>query len=79
MKCYHENFVSIFNPDNPHGCAYCPDCGKRPLSVEECAYSIVKPGWDNLSKAIAKDLLDTCPEPNCDYCKQLRREYPDIY
>jgi hypothetical protein len=55
-KCYHYNFVSIFNSDR--GCAYCPDCGKAPLSVNECGTIILKPGFDKLAESIAKDIIN---------------------
>lgn len=55
MKCYHYNFVSIFN--SPYGYAYCPDCGKGPLSVHECGAAIMRPGLQAAALAIARDLL----------------------
>ena len=53
--CYHPNYVSIFTSDR--GCAYCPDCGKQPLSVNEIGCGILQPGFDKLAESLAKDLL----------------------
>lgn len=74
MKCHHLNFVSIFNSER--GCAYCPDCGKSPLSAYDCGIAILAPGFDKCAESIAKELLSTCPDPACDECKELRSKYP---
>lgn len=60
--CWHINFVSIFNSDRGH--AYCPDCGKEPLSYKDCAMSIMLPAQAKIAESMAKDLYkDIMAEP----------------
>lgn len=73
-KCYHPNFVDIFNSNR--GCAYCPDCGKSPLSVYDIGIGILQPGFDAIALSLAKDILATCPKPKCKHCKKIRKDYP---
>ena len=70
-KCYHINFVSKFN--SIYGYAYCPDCGKIPLSFRELCLSILKPGTNAIIKSIAQDILKNCPDPNCKICQDVIR------
>ncbi len=75
MKCYHPNWVSIFN--SQIGCAYCPDCGKAPMSYEECGSALVGPDpFKELKEKLARDILNECPEKKCKMCRMLRKKYP---
>lgn len=84
MKCKHLNFISIFNSDR--GCAYCPDCGKSPLSAHDCGVALLAPGFDKMAESIAKDIaieiLSKPPSPMDDLQNtittlvSLSRDYP---
>ncbi len=54
-ECYHTNYRDIFNSEI--GCAYCMDCGKSPLSVQDIGQGILKPGFDKLIKQIEIELV----------------------